>query len=65
MVEILKWIRDLGKRVKIFERQEFVQTPLRWQFAALMLDLATAVHGGAPTSLSEVQKSLLAHYTPL
>lgn len=54
-VQILKWLRDLGRRVKIFERQEFVQTTLRWRFTALLLDLATAAREGAATSLGEVR----------
>src|SRR4051794_22903677 len=51
VVQVLKWLRDLGKRVKLFERPEFVQSGLRWRLTGLLLDLATVTDGAA--SLAE------------
>jgi len=53
LVQILKWLRELGKRVKLFERAEFVQTGLRWQLSVLLLDMATSLNNSV-ASLSEV-----------
>lgn len=53
VVQILKWLRDLGKRVKLFERPEFVQSGLRWRLTGLLLNLAAAVTDGAAALAEE------------
>jgi len=58
LVQILKWLRELGKRVKLFERAEFVQTGLRWQLSVLLLDMATSLNNSV-ASLSEEASEVL------